>query len=575
MKDQENTPNESDIISDEVELDFNEEDLEEVAISDQVIEAVDQESKEAQKAAKKTAKKLRTPEEKKALRKKQILIIGGCTVVLIALLVTIPFTRWPLLNIVGFRGTIKVTVTDTTNHSVSTALVKLDSGQTAVTDKFGHAQLQSVPLGKRSVLIQKNGYGDSTTTIITGIGTTKQLETLKIIGIKIDLDMKDWLAGTKIEGATAQFEKSSAVSDSNGRASLVIPPTDKKTVQVSVSAPGYITKTFETETNVVSREVSLVSAQKDYFISKRDGKFDIFSSNLDGTNQQKIIEATGKEDESVLQFSINKNNKQALLVATREGKIQANRIVAGIYSVDLEKATLKKIDEGSDIQLYEWSDNTIVYTKSTAGLNYDDPALSKLMSFNSVSEKLSQIAQANYFSASIVAINKVFYVPADAYRPVENGVLTSLDLASNATKRYLQDRPISYLSRASYATLEAQDTTGAAFELQITNGATKAIDRRPSAGLQMAASPNNQVNAWSDRRDGQGVLIVRSKDGVEKVAVTLSGLTAPVRFITDSLVIARIATSQETADYVINVNSGQFKKVVDVSNIGLGRQYGL
>jgi len=32
MKDQENTPNESDIISDEVELDFNEEDLEEVAI---------------------------------------------------------------------------------------------------------------------------------------------------------------------------------------------------------------------------------------------------------------------------------------------------------------------------------------------------------------------------------------------------------------------------------------------------------------------------------------------------------------------------------------------------------------
>lgn len=566
---------ESDIVSDEVELDFDEKDLQDVEISDQTIEAVDKESNKAQKEAKKTAKKLRTPEEKKAHLKKQILIGTGCVVALLLVLLAVPFTRWPLLNAVGFRGTVELTVKDSASKPVSAAVIKLDSGNTALTDKFGRALISNVLLGKRTVLIQKNGYGDKTANLTSGLGTHKTSEQLKVIGIKIDLDIKDWLSNQQLEGATATFGKSSAISDSTGRASLVIPPTDQKMVEVTVSAPGYITKTLETETTVVSREVPLVSAQKDYFISKRDGKFDVFSSNLDGTDQRKVIDATGKEDESVLQFSINKNNKQAVLVATREGKVQSGRIIAGVYAVDLEKASLQKIDEGSDIQLLDWSDNTLVYNKSSAGLNYDDPSLSKLMNYNSASGKLSQIAQANYFAVSIVAINKLFYVPADAYRPIENGVLTSVDLATNATKRYLQDRPITYISRASYPTLETQDSTGATFELQITNGTAKAIDRRPTTVLQIATSPNGQVNAWSDKRDGQGALIVRAKDGTEKVVAKLPGMTTPVRFINDSIAVVRVATSQETADYVINVSGGQFKKVVDVSNVGLSRQYGL
>ncbi len=575
MKDHVNIPKESDIVSDEVELDFSEDDLKEVEISDQTIEAVDKESDQAKKNAKKTAKKLRTPEEKKAFLKKQILIGVGCLIVLIMVLIAAPFTRWPILNAVGFRGTLELTIKDSSNKPIATALVKLDSGTSATTDKFGRAKLYNVSLGKRSVLIQKNGYGDKTITLTSGLGTVKKTEELKIIGIKLDIDIKDWLSNQQIEGATATFGKSTAVSDSTGRASLVIPPTDTKSVEVSVSAPGYITKTLETETSVVSREVALVSAQKDYFVSKRDGKFDIFSSNLDGSDQRKIIDASGKEDESVLQFSIDKNNKQAILVSTREGKVQNGRIIAGIYSIDLEKASLRKIDEGSDIQLFEWSDSTIAYTKSAVDLSYDDPALSRLMSFNSASGKLSQVAQANYFAASTAAINKIFYVPADAYRPIENGVLTSLDLSTGATKRYLQDRPITYIARASYATLEVQDSAGSTFEVQIVNGTAKAIDRRPSTVLQVATSPNSQIATWSDRRDGQGALIVRAKDGTERIAAKLPGLTSPVRFITDSVVVVRVATSQETADYVININSGQFKKVVDVSNVGVSRQYGL
>lgn len=570
------THKESETVSDELELDFDEQDLQDVEISDQTLEQADKESKQAKKEAKKTAKKLLTPEEKAALLKKRLLFSGILAVVLLVILLAVPFTRWPILNVIGFRGTAELTVNDPSNKAVPGATIKLDTGYTTATDAFGRATFTGVPLGKRTALIQKNGYGDKTIGFTSSLKKNKLTESLKIIGIKIDLDIKDWLSEQLIEGATVTYEKSTATTDSTGRASLVVPPTDKKSIHVTVTAPGYLAKTVEAETSVVSKEVALVSSQKNYFLSKRDGKFDIFSSNLDGSDQRKIIEATGKEDDSILQFSINKNNKQAVLVATRDGKIQNGKIVAGIYSVDLERASLRKIDEGSDVQLYEWSDTTLSYSKSAPELTYDDPSLSRVMTFNSATNKLSQIAAANYFTAVVVANTKLFYGPADAYRAIENGVLTSLDLSSGAQKRYLQDRQITYASRASYQTLELQDTAGNSFELQILTGAIKPIDRRPSANLQVAMSPNAQVAAWTDRRDGQGALVVRSlKDNGERVVVKIPGLTTPVRFVSDTMVIARVATSEETADYVISITTGKFKKVVDVSNIGAARQPGL
>jgi hypothetical protein len=565
-----------DVTSDEVELDLDEQDLEEVEISDQTLEQADLDSKEAKRQAKKTAKKLLSPEEKSALRKKRMLIGSAAALGVIVILLLLPFTRWPILNAVGFRGTTEVMISDPNNRAVVGAIIKLDTGSAISTDTFGRATFTGVALGKRTALVQKNGYGDRTFQFTSGIKKQKVTESLKIIGIKIDLDIKNWLSDQLIEGATTTYEKSNAVTDSTGRASLVIPPTDKKAIEVTIAAPGYITKAVEVQTNTVSKEVALVSAQKNYFLSKREGKFDVFSSNLDGSDQRKIIDATGKEDDSLLQFSVNKNNKQAVLVATRDGKIQNGRIVAGVYSVDLEKASLRKIDEGSDIQLYEWSDATIAYSKSAPELNYDDPSLSRIMTYNSATNKLSQTAAANYFTAVTVANSKLFYNPADAYRPIENGVLTSLDLSTGAQKKYMQDRQIAYLSRASYQTLEIQDTAGASFELQIASGTTKPIDRRPTVNLQVATNPSSQIAAWTDRRDGQGALVKRSiKDGVENVVVKISGLTSPVRFVTDTVVVARVATSEETADYVVDISTGKFKKVVDVSNVGTLRQSGL
>lgn len=565
-------PVDNEAVAKDEDLEFDEQALS-VDISDTTLEEDDKKKDLAKRDAKKIAKKLRTPHEQKISTRKKLIAAGIFIVVLIVALLAIPKTRWPILNFVGFRGNLQVTLLEkTTNHPISNATVQLDATNQNITDASGKTTFKQMKLGSHKVLAQKSGYGDVTTTVVNSLGTTKPKITMKVIGIKLDFDLKNWLSEQPIGGAKVSFNKSIAQSDQTGRASLVIPPTDQTQISVEITAPGYLTKTVKTELAVESREISLVSAEKNYFISKRDGKYDIFSSNLDGSSQQKLIEATGKEDDSLLQFTINRNNKQAILVATRDGKIQNGRLIAGIYSVDLEHSTLKKIDEGSDVRLLDWADNAIVYTKADPSVNYDDPNVSHLMSFNTSSGKLSEISQTNYFAVAILAQGKVFYMPSDPYRSIDNAVLTSQDIASGAKKTYLDGKQLTYGTRSGYNTLALQDNNGGNYELKVGTGTTKASDTRPGTTFNFALNAGGTMAAWSDQRDGQGALLTHNlKSGEEKVVAKSGGLTNPVRYINDDLVVVRVATSQETADYVVSLSTGKLGKIVDVSDIGTVR----
>lgn len=558
-------------------IQLEDEELAAVDISDNTLEQSDKQIKHAKKQAKKDAKKLRTSAEIKKIRLKKRLAIVGLISLFIAGLFVVPYTRWPILNFIGFRSDLLVTVKEKENQkAVGLVRLTLEDGSTGTADAFGKIRFRKQKLGPHTLNAQKTGYGTVTKELVNSFGTTSVDVQMKVIGIQLNFDLKNWLSGQPVSGAITKFAKSTASSDQDGRASLVIPPTDKQKVTVEISAPGYLTKTVETDISVESREVSLVSAQKNYFLSKREGKFDIFSSNLDGSDQRKIIDATGKEEQSLLQFTVHKSNRQAILVANRDGMVQNGRLIAGVYSVDLEKASLKKIDQGSDIQILDWGENIIVYTKTDPTLNYDDPALSRLMSYNITSGKLSELSQTNYFAVSLLAQNKAYFMPSDPYRSIEGAVLTSVDVISGAKKTYLSGKQINYATRASYNTLELQDSSGAHFELQVANGVTKAIERRPNLNFSFANSPNGQIAAWTDKRDGQGALIIKDlKSNQDKVLVKSPGITNPVRFISDDMVVVRVATSEETADYVVHLSSGKLAKIIDVSNVGIIRQVDL
>lgn len=543
--------------------------IDEVSITDESLEQDDKKLEQIKKDAKKKSKLLRTSDEKKKLKRRKILgIVSVFAMISVALLVA-PFTRWPILNGIGLRSTLSVQVLDeSSGKPVSRAMVRVADSEFLLADKNGVIDFQDVRLGKQRIEVQRIGYGNKSLKVTNGLRSTNAKLLMTVIGVKIDVDIKDWLSGKVIEGAEVSYKEASAVSDKTGRASIVIPPQNEQTVRLEVQAPGYLDKAIKTDVSVESRELSMVSAQKDYFISKRDGPFDIFSSNLDGSGQQKIIQATGKEDERFLQFSIDRTNSWGLLVSTRESRVVNERVVAGVYSIDLKNSVLKKIDEGTDIQLLGWGDDSVSYQLSSANLGYDDPGLTKIVNFNPQAQKKKDLAQTNYFAVSAAAQNKIFYAKSDPFRDIADTALTGIDVSTGKSKTYIDGSQMRYISRPNYDTVKVIDNNGAANEIQVESGRVKAVDRSPQPSVEFAKSPNGQTIAWSESRDGQGMLIQKNLQSSKQIEVLkIGGLTAPIRFVSDDLVIARLITTQETADYVISLSTGRFSKVVDATQI--------
>src|SRR5690606_27433839 len=88
-----------------------------------------------------------------------------------------------------------------------------------------------------------------------------------------------------------------------------------------------------------------------------------------------------------------------------------------------------------------------------------------------------------------------------------------------------------------------------------------------SSATKMAASPANPKNRlyvdnpegkhslWVDQRDGKGVLLDYDTAAKEdKTLLSQSGVSNPLRWLTNSTLIYRIQTAGETADYVLNID---------------------
>src|SRR5690606_23458535 len=116
----------------------------------------------------------------------------------------------------------------------------------------------------------------------------------------------DWHSAEPLSGVSAEtIEGTSAFSAEDGLLKLVTPPSELP-IEVTFSLDGYNQQTFTTDpTNFQEQEVKLVTAGFNAFVSKRDGKYDLYRSDLDGDNVTKIVEATGKERASSLALSLD------------------------------------------------------------------------------------------------------------------------------------------------------------------------------------------------------------------------------------------------------------------------------
>ena len=498
--------------------------------------------------------------------------------VLLLLLFALPLTRFGILNTVGVRATARVVVLDTETQT-PLKNVSIEIGEvSAKTDDSGVAVLADVRLGRQTMEVIKSAYDTYSQTITISMGTNVIEEVLLLpIGTQFDLQAIDWLSKLPVVDASAEFNDSNASGNTDGELTLTIPPTDETSIEVTVGADGYKDQRVLIDTtNKKLNSVGLVIDQLHYFVSERDGRFDIYSSNADGTDQQLLIEGTGNERADI-RFTISPDNKKAILATSRENITNEDGFVMrGLYLVDLESASLTKIDESERFDLAGWIGDSIVYIKIQAGASGRNPERHRLMSYNVTNETQNEIAASNFFNDVVVAQDYVYYAPSDTYKDVPQPFLFRSD-ATGLSKDTILDEEVWTIIRPEFNSLIFYSRSQSWYELDMNSTVPVQLESEPTNmdARLYTTNTNEESTLWIDQRDGMGVLLSHNPEtGEDTVLWRQAGIQNPIRWLSESHLVFRVSTSNETADYVLNIAGGDPVKILDVSDVsGFDRYY--
>ncbi len=498
--------------------------------------------------------------------------------ILLLLIVTVPTPRYAVLNTVGVRATASLTVLDSETQlplrQVNVAL----AGQTALTNESGKVIFDDVKLGSQSLTITKSAYDTYTHSVTIGIGENNfEAVELVSIGTSFEFEVRDWLTSSPIGSAEVVYESNSAFVNTEGVAKLNVAEVGDTKITVTAKAPGYIDQQIEIDTTSQEiNEVEMVVDRYHLFVSKRDGRYDIYKIRPDGSDEERVLEGTGNERADI-RFDASPSGEKAIIAATRDSGIKNEDgfVLTGLYLIDVGSGAIEKIDSSERIDIVGWIGETVVYVKVQAGSSGQNPERHRLVSFNTQTNKLQQIAASNFFNDVLVADNHIFYAPSDAYKQNPKAYL----FRSNATGSNIEtvfEKTVWTVFRSGLDEI-VFDSEQVWYQGEIDRIFNVELESRPTntTSRLYTHNPSQTKAAWVDTRDGQGTLIIADvATGEETTLTAQGGLRNPIVWLNDSHLVYRVVTSTETADYVISVAGGDAEKISNVTNVsGADRWY--
>jgi hypothetical protein len=503
-------------------------------------------------------------------KKRKILI--GSTFAIVMLLVIVPTTRYFILNTVGVRSSASVKVLDeSTNQPLRNVTVKL-SGTEAKTDENGIARVQQIKLGATKLVIEKRAFANSEKAVTIGWGSNPLGDVkIKPVGVQYQFKTVDFLTGKPIEKVEAVSGEYSAFSNTEGLAVITIEDPGEGDIEITLKAGGYREEPVNQATeNKDVQEVKMVPARKHVFVSKRSGKYDVYKIDADGKNEKLILSGTGNEREDITLVS-HPDKDFAVLVSSRGSQRNNDGfLLSSLTLIDMEEEEVltEELDLSERIQIIGWAGDNLSYIKIADGASADTPDRHRLVTFNLATGEKKQLASSNYFNDVVLVGNTIYHAASAAYQKGKVGLVkVNIDGSNQST---IFDQEVWNIFRVSFGKLmfSVQDDW---YEYNLDEARVLAADGPPAAQVTRVYidGPESKRSLWIDQRDGKGALIVYEKDKTEdKTVKTQSGLTYPVRWISADTVIYRINTEQETADYVVNLDAGEAKKITDVTNTG-------
>jgi hypothetical protein len=458
-------------------------------------------------------------------------------VLVIAIVFTIPASRYAVAGLVIKKDVHVELVDSETDKPVSAADVKLGD-ETLKTDANGHVVFKNVPVGVKKVAASKNYYQnvESETTVPILRDADKVRLEVTATGRQVPVSVTNKISGAALAGVEIFAGDSSATTAENGEAVLVL-PADKQTVQAVFKLAGYNDVNADiavTEQVDDKNKFALTPNGKVYFLSKRTGKLNVMSSNLDGSDQKVVLEGTGKESQHSTILAPSPDGKYLALQAKRDDKDK-------LYLITTADNKLSLIDEGDvAFSLIDWQSDYFIYVVSALNKQPWEANRSTLKSFNAASGKLTKLDtvsvtgdnQYNWSNESyggiVVLADRIVYAKswAHVYFAEMKGKKDAVYSvkATGESKQTLKETEtldIGYYEIRSYKPQQVairENTNSGAGKFYIYAGG-RVEDTKELTGDNYYnvpiyhLSPDGKKTFWHEGRDGKFVLFVGDADG--------------------------------------------------------------
>ncbi|MEO8785023.1 MAG: DUF5050 domain-containing protein, partial [Candidatus Saccharimonadales bacterium] len=493
--------------------------------------------------------------------------LAGLAVVLV-LVAAIPYSRYFVLNNVGVRASASLTILDdSTRQPLKNVQVQL-ANQSALTDANGNVKLEHLKLGKTHLKIIRRAFAtvDQSQTVGWGSNPLGSIN-LTPTGSQYTFVATDFLSGQAQTKAQASFEDAEAQADSHGKVVLTIDPDNSSSqLAVQITSPGYRTETVNiSPDDKAVHNVQMVPAQKHVFVSKRSGKLDLYSVYVDGNHQKLLLAGTGYE-RSDMAVIAKPNSNLVAVVSTRDNVHDSQGyLLSTLDIINTDTGQITALVQSEKIQVLGWTNSDLVYVQVAAGASAANPKRQRLISYDVDTNSKNELAASNYFNDMQLAQGQIYYAPSEAYQSNPVGLYKIMPDGSN--RQTLLPKQVWNIFRDSYSHFNlsvGQDWYGYNLGDVI---ATKAVNAPANMGGRLYQdSPDGKHSLWVDNRDGKGVLLEYDlSKKTDKVLVSQSGLVTPIYWLSNNYVVYRIQTEQQTADYVLNLDGGQPRKISDVT----------
>ncbi|HWT55886.1 MAG TPA: hypothetical protein VN031_02535 [Candidatus Microsaccharimonas sp.] len=473
-------------------------------------------------------------------------------IALLVLLLGVPFTRYPILGL-ALKKNVPVIVTDSaTGQPVTTAAVTVD-GKTIETDNHGQALLK-LKVGKHSVKISKKYYKDYDSSVFVGVTGNPSLKVGPVAtGRQVPITITDYISGKPLEDAVITASGSSAKTDKQGMATLVLPAkgTDAK---ATIRLNGYNDTSVSvliTSRAVTTNKFKITPTGKLYFLSNLSGNIDVVKTDLDGKNRKTVLAGTGKEDAGSTSLLASRDWKYLALLSKRDGN-------QGVYLINTSSDDVTNIDGGNanaTFSLVGWSGSTFVYETQRSNITSWQSGAQVLKSYDAAGGKLYTLDQTQgegtstydygfqNFSTIALLNNEVVYAKnwyssqLPDHLSGKSSTLYSVH-PDGSSKKSIKDFAVPTGTSYAYAVSLSQYEPYSVY-VQVPNGSTTTYYAYEEGTITQRndvtddtwnkpyptylVSPSGKATFWSDVRDNKNTLLVGNNEGAAgKQIATLS-----------------------------------------------------